>query len=125
MKTLLTAVILLSAPAFAHDFKSKDFCSAKTKDMCAHIGYDKKPDNKEPFVFTFDIVNKAKAQDVKNVKIYVVTADKQHIPTQWVIRPDGHHWDAKADSVAKAQVVAIQGKYQYQGAGEEIVIDLK
>lgn len=124
MKLLLT-IMLMSVPAFAHEFKSKDFCSAKTKDMCAHIGYDKKPDNKEAFVFTFDIVNKVKAQDVKNVKIYVVTADKQQIPTQWVIRPDGHHWDAKADSIAKSQVVAIQGKYQYKGADEEIVVELK
>ena len=43
MKLLLT-FILISVPALAHEFKSKDFCSSTTKDICAHIGHDEKPD---------------------------------------------------------------------------------
>ncbi|MES2800938.1 MAG: hypothetical protein V4654_00470 [Bdellovibrionota bacterium] len=123
MKIFFT-ILVMSLPAFAHEFKTKDFCSVKTKDMCAHIGYDKKPDAKQPFEFTFDIINKVKAKDVTDVVINVVTKDKQTIPTKWTIRSDGHHWDAKANSAA-SQVEAIQAKYKYKGSEEEILVELK
>ena len=124
MKSILI-ISLFSVTAFAHEFKTKDYCSAITKDMCAHIGYDKKPDAKQAFEFTVDIINKVKAKDVTDMVINVVTKDKQSITTKWTIRPDGHHWDAKADSVAVQPVQAIQAKYKYKGSEEEIIIELK
>ncbi len=127
MKLLLT-ILLISAPAMAHEFKTKDFCSTTTKDMCAHIGHDEKPDLKKPFVFTFDIINKVKAKDVSDVVISVVTKSAKQeelIPTTWTIRPDGHHWDAKAATAAKHPVVGVLAKYKYKGATEEILVELK
>lgn len=128
MKTfiIITLVSLsFSVSAFAHEFKSKDFCSAKTKDMCAHIGYDKKPTTKEAFVFTLDIINKVKAKGVSDMVINVIAQNKEIISTKWTIRPDGHHWDAKADSVSKGEVEAIQAKYKYEGSEEENLVYLK
>lgn len=122
---LFLSITLLSVSAFSHEFKTKDFCSAKTKDICAHIGYDKKPDSKQPFEFTFDIVNKVKAKDVSEVVISVITKNKEVIPTKWTIRPDGHHWDAKADSVTQQPVEAVQARYKYKNSEEEILVDLK
>lgn len=129
MKLFLTAM-LIASPAFAHEFKTKDFCSTTTKDMCAHIGHDKKPDNKEAFVFTLDIINKVKAKEVTDVVINVVSTDGsgkkgESIPTTWTIRPDGHHWDAKASAVAKNQIVGVRTNYKYKGIAEEIYVELK
>ena len=124
MKKILV-ISLLSTTAFAHEYKTKDYCSAKTKDICAHIGYDKKPNAKQAFEFTFDIVNKAKAKDVSDVVVNVVTKDKQLIAAKWTIRPDGHHWDAKANSTTQQQVEAVQAKYKYKGIDEEILLNLE
>lgn len=127
MRLFLTA-ILIASPVFAHDFKTKDFCSTTTKDMCAHIGHDEKPDSKKPFVFTLDIVNKVKAKEVTDMVINVVAKDTQKeeiIPTTWTIRPDGHHWDAKATTAAKLPVAGILAKYKYKGLAEEIFVELK
>lgn len=127
MKLLLIAM-MMSTTVFAHEFKSKDFCSSTTKDICAHIGHDAKPDTQKPFEFTFDIVNKVKAKDVTDVVISVVTkSDKksENIPTTWTIRPDGHHWDAKASTTAKYPIVGILAKFKYKTGNEEIFIELK
>lgn len=127
MKSILL-ISLFSVTAFAHEFKSKDFCSSTTKDICAHIGHDEKPDTKKPFVFTVDIINKVKAKDVSDVVISVVSKEGQqteNIPATWTIRPDGHHWDAKAATAAKYPVVGVLTKYKYKGAAEEILIELK
>lgn len=126
-KFLKTALLisLISAPALAHEFKTKDFCSSKTKDMCAHIGYDKKPSTQEAFVFTLDIINKVKAKGVSDVIINVITKNKEIIPTKWTIRPDGHHWDAQAETAAQSDVEVIQAKYKYESTEEEILIRLR
>lgn len=127
MKLFLTAM-LIAVPALAHEFKTKDFCSTTTKDMCAHIGHDEKPDAKKPFIFTFDIINKVKAKDVSDVVINVVAKDakkEEIIPTTWTMRPDGHHWDATAKTAAKLPVVGISAKYKYKGNAEEIFVELK
>lgn len=122
-------ISLLSVTAFAHEFKTKDFCSTTTKDMCAHIGYDAKPVAAKPFEFTFDIINKVKAKDVKDVVIDVVTKSAkgqvEYVSTTWTIRPDGHHWDAKATAATSNEVTGVRAKYKFNKADEEIVVNLK
>lgn len=125
---ILIVVLLISRIAFAHEFKSKDFCSDKTADICGHIGYNKKPDAKIPFEFTADIINKKKAKDIADMVIEVVSKDSkgtdEFIATTWVIRPDGHHWDAKANSVSKNSATAVKLTYKYKNMKEEILITL-
>ena len=122
-------MMLLSGSAYAHQFKTKDFCSATTKDMCAHIGYDAKPEASKAFEFTFDIINKIKAKDVKDMVIDVVTKSAkgqvEYVTTTWTIRPDGHHWDAKASAASANEVTGVRAKYTYNKASEEITVNLK
>lgn len=126
---VVLAVLFTNTLAFAHEFKSKDICSVTTKDICAHIGYDKKPAPNEKFVFTFDIVNKVKAKDVKNVEITAFVTDakgqKESYATTWKIRPDGHHWDAEMKEAPKGVISGVTMKYDYNKNKEEITIDLK
>jgi len=125
-QTLLIVTFFISQLAFAHEFKSKDFCSDKTTDICGHIGYDKKPDSKTAFEFTADIINKKKAKDLTEMVIEVVSKDAKGadelIPTAWTIRPDGHHWDAKANSVTKNEIYAVRVSYKYKNNSESILI---
>lgn len=127
-KLLLTIVILASQATFAHEFKSKDFCSATTKDICGHVGYDKKPDTKVPFEFTADIINKKKAKDITDMVIEVVSKDSKGADeltaTTWTIRPDGHHWDAKANSATKNEIYAVRVSYKHKKSMENILIKL-
>jgi len=128
-KLVLLSLILSVQVAMAHEFKSADVCSEKTKDICAHIGYDKKPVKNEKFQFTFDVVNKAKAKDVKNVVITAFTknakGEKEEYKTSWKIRPDGHHWDAEMLQSPKGQISGVTLKYDFNAVSEEITIELK
>lgn len=128
-QTLLIVTFFISQLAFAHEFKSKDFCSDKTTDICGHIGYDKKPDTKNVFEFTADIINKKKAKDLTDMIIEVVSKDAKGadelIPTTWTIRPDGHHWDAKASSTTKNEIYAVKVSYKYKNFNENITIKIK
>jgi len=125
---ILIVAILPFKTIFAHEFKTKDFCSAQTTDMCAHIGYDKKPTENAKFEFTFDIVNKKKAQLVKDVKIQAITknknGDNEAYTTNWKIRPDGHHWDAVTDQAVKGVVTSVKMTYKYENKIEEIEVFL-
>jgi hypothetical protein len=128
-QTLLIVIFFISQLAFAHEFKSKDFCSDKTTDICGHIGYDKKPDAKTPFEFTADIINKKKAKEITDMVIEVVSKDAKGSDevtgTTWTIRPDGHHWDAKAKSVTKSEVHSVKVSYKYKNFNENITIQIK
>lgn len=129
MKQILLAVtLLISQLTFAHEFKSKDFCSDKTTDICGHIGYDKKPDTKTAFEFTADIINKKKAKDITEMVIEVVNKNAkgadEFILTTWTIRPDGHHWDAKASAAAKNEIHAVKVSYKYNNNAESFLIKL-
>lgn len=125
---LLTIAMLASQTALAHEFKTKDFCSDKTKDICGHIGYNKKPDTKVPFEFTADIINKKKAKDITDMVIEVVSKDSKAadelITTAWTIRPDGHHWDAKASSIMNNEIYGVRLSYKYKKSDERILIEL-
>lgn len=125
-QTFIILALLFSQSTFAHEFKSKDFCSDKTTDICGHIGYDKKPDTKTPFVFTADIINKKKAKDISDMVIEVVSKDSkgsdEFTPTTWTIRPDGHHWDAKANSTVKSEIHSVKVSYKYNNSNESFLI---
>lgn len=128
-KMIILTAIFLGNFAQSHEFKTVDVCSAKTADICGHIGYDKKPVKKEKFDFTFDIVNKKKAQLIKDVKIQTCSlnerGEKEFYPTMWVVRPDGHHWDVKMDQVPNDKIVGIHMSFQFNGQQEELVVDVK
>lgn len=125
---LIVATIFSAKTVIAHEFKTKDFCSTKTTDMCAHIGYDKQPIENTKFEFTFDIVNKKKAQLVKDVKIHAVAknvkGEKELFKTTWKIRPDGHHWDSITEQTIKGKIVSVQMTYKYEDKVEEIEVPL-
>ena len=124
MNKMIIMAMLFTSSAFSHEFKSKDFCSAKTTDICGHIGYDKKPEKNKVFEFTVDIINKAKAKEISGVVISAI-AKGESLPTTWIIRPDGHHWDTKTNSVIPSDITAIQVVYNYKSAREEMTIQLK
>lgn len=129
MKNLaILAALSFSQMTLAHEFKSSDFCSDKTTDICGHIGFDKKPDAKTPFVFTADIINKKKAKEISEMVIEVVSKDPkgsdEFTPTTWTIRPDGHHWDAKANTAVKSEIHAIKVSYKYNESNESFLIKL-
>ena len=129
MKTkLFISTLLFLNIAFAHEFKTKDFCSDTTKDICGHIGYNQKPEKNKTFEFTADIVNKLKAKEISELVISVVgkkaKGESELLPTVAVIRPDGHHWDSKTTSVLKNDITAVKISYKYKGVLEEVLIGL-
>jgi hypothetical protein len=126
---LITFVLVgISQAAYAHKYKTKDFCSINIKDICAHIGYDLKPADNSKFKFTFDIVNKKKAQFVKDVDIKVISGtqatEKKYFDTTWKIRPDGHHWDAETIQPISEAVVGIKMDFLFEDKKEQIEVML-
>lgn len=126
--TMFISTMLFLNLAFAHVFKTKDFCSVTTKDICGHIGYDKKPEKNKTFEFTADIINKSKAKEMSEVVISAVAkkanGEIEFLPTVAVIRADGHHWDSKTTSVSKNNITGARISYKYKGITEEVLINL-
>lgn len=128
-RIIILTTVFFGNFAQSHEFKTLDICSVKTTDLCGHIGYDKKPAKNEKFDFTFDIVNKKKAQSIKDVKIQTCSlndrGEKEFYSTTWKVRPDGHHWDVKMDQAPNNKIVGIHMSFQFNGQQEELVVDVK
>lgn len=128
MKTFLLLLLVYTQSTWAHEFKSKDYCSQITTDICGHIGYDRKPETTSAFVFTADIINKKKAKDISDMVIEVVSkganGSDELTPTTWTIRPDGHHWDAKVISVVKTEIHSVKLSYKFKNSTESFIIKI-
>jgi hypothetical protein len=118
----------VTAASLAHKYKSQDFCSSITTDICAHIGFNQQPSTSKAFEFTFDVVNKVKAQELTNVSIEAFSISSNGEPIIYKVisrmRPDGHHWDSQTEQVPFDIIRFVRMTYQYQGQLEEIVVEL-
>lgn len=130
MKTIIAlSVLFLSLTAGAHEFHSKNFCSETTTDMCAHIGYDKKPVANEEFNFVVDFINKEKVKDISDVEVYLVAEQVEdgnyYYLTTDILQLDQQHWSVESDQNFTGALWGILVVYKYQGTEEEIYITLE
>ncbi|AZZ35316.1 hypothetical protein CIK05_00360 [Bdellovibrio sp. qaytius] len=123
--TILLSVLFASLTVSAHQFHSENFCSETTKDMCAHIGYDKQPVPNEDFNFVVDFVNKEKVKDISDVEVFLAAkqaddGDYYYLPTD-IEKLDAQHWKAGGQQFTGA-LWGVLVTYKYQGNDEEIFI---
>lgn len=124
--TIILSILFASLTVFAHEFHTANFCSYTTPDMCAHLGYDKKPAANEDFNFVVDFINKEKVKDITDVVVYLaakqaVDGEYYYLPTD-VLQLDAQHYAVESREQFTGALWGVLVTYKYLGEDEEIFV---
>lgn len=126
-KLLFALMTLMASFSFAHKYHTEDVCTPGTE-VCAHLGYNEKPEAGKIFEFMTHFSNEEKMKDVSDVKIRlgVESAEGEHYFLQADVEQlDAVHFRAKAQDTFSLALWFVLVEFKYQGQDEFLMVFLE